>query len=41
MENNELEQKLKQLKTEDFIWLIYIGIILLVEYQIGMRESTL
>ena len=41
MENKELEQKLKQLKTEDFIWLIYIGIILLVEYQIGMRESTL
>lgn len=27
MENKELEQKLKQLKTEDFIWLIYIGII--------------
>ena len=41
MENKELEQKLKQLKTEDFIWLIYIGIILLVGYQMGMRESTL
>ena len=27
MENKELEQKLKQLKTEDYIWLIYIGII--------------
>lgn len=27
MENKEIEQKLKQLKTEDFIWLIYIGII--------------
>ena len=29
MSREELENKLKQLDTEDFIWLIYIGIILM------------
>lgn len=29
MSREELENKLKQLDTEDFIWLIYIGIIFL------------
>lgn len=29
MNYNELEDKLKQLKNEDIIWLIYIGIIFL------------
>ena len=29
MDYNELNEKLKELKIEDFIWLIYIGIIFL------------
>ena len=29
MDNTELEKKLKQLDIEDFIWIIYIGIIIL------------
>lgn len=33
MNNNELNERLKQLKTEDFIWLIYIGIILISWYS--------
>ena len=28
MHNEELNNKLKQLNTEDFIWLLYIGIII-------------
>lgn len=32
MANEELTRKLKQLKTEDFIWIIYIGIILFSLY---------
>ena len=31
--SGELEEKLKELKTEDFIWLIYIGIIFLSWYS--------
>ena len=31
--NRELEEKLRQLKIEDFIWLIYIGIIFLSWYS--------
>ena len=31
--NDKLDEKLKELKTEDFIWLIYIGIIFLSWYS--------
>ncbi|MBQ9012280.1 MAG: hypothetical protein IJ094_01685 [Bacilli bacterium] len=31
--NNELEKRLKQLKTEDYIWILYIGIIILSLYS--------
>jgi len=31
--SNELEEKLKQLRIEDFIWVIYIGIIFLSYYS--------
>lgn len=31
--SNELEEKLKQLRIEDFIWFIYIGIIFLSYYS--------
>lgn len=33
MNGEELNKKLNQLKTEDFIWLIYIGIIILSWYS--------
>lgn len=33
MANEELTRRLKQLKTEDFIWIIYIGIILFSLYS--------
>lgn len=33
MNYNELDRKLKQLRTEDFIWLIYIGIIIMSWYS--------
>ena len=33
MYNKEVEDKLKQLKIEDFIWVIYIGIIALSYYS--------
>ncbi|MGM9878827.1 MAG: hypothetical protein ACI31R_02245 [Bacilli bacterium] len=33
MSSEELNKKLKQLKVEDFIWLIYIGIIILSWYS--------
>ena len=29
MNYNDLQEKLRELKTEDFIWVIYIGIIVL------------
>ena len=29
MDYNDLQEKLRELKTEDFIWVIYIGIIIL------------
>lgn len=31
--NNELEKRLKQLKIEDYIWILYIGIIILSLYS--------
>lgn len=33
MSNKELEKRLKQLKIEDFIWIIYIGIIFFSLYS--------
>ena len=39
MNYNELNEKLKQLKTEDFIWLIYIGIILLSWYSNSLERK--
>lgn len=36
---NDLEEKLKQLKIEDFIWLIYIFIIFLSWYSNGLEKK--
>lgn len=33
MNNNELNEKLKQITIEDYIWIIYLGIILLSWYS--------
>lgn len=33
MDNEELNRRLKQLKIEDFIWIIYIGIIIFSLYS--------
>lgn len=33
MNNEELNKRLKQLKIEDFIWIIYIGIIIMSWYS--------
>lgn len=32
MNNNELNEKLKQINIEDYIWIVYLGIILLSWY---------
>jgi len=39
MNYDELNRKLKQLKTEDFIWLIYIGIIFLSWYSNNLERK--
>lgn len=39
MNNEELDKKMKQLKTEDFIWLIYIGIIILSWYSNSLERK--
>ncbi|MEI3530516.1 MAG: hypothetical protein V8Q75_05630 [Bacilli bacterium] len=39
MVNEELDRKLKQLKIEDFIWVIYIGIILLSWYSNSLERQ--
>ena len=39
MNNIELENKLKQLNTEDFIWIIYIGIIALSYYSNSLERK--
>ncbi len=39
MDNNELYRKLKQLKIEDFIWLIYIGIIVMSWYSNSLERK--
>ena len=37
--NEELYKKLKELKIEDFIWLIYIGIIILSWYSNSLERK--
>lgn len=39
MYNEELSRKLKQLKTEDFIWVIYIGIIFMSWYSNNLERN--
>lgn len=39
MNSDELDKKLKQLKTEDFIWLIYIGIIIMSWYSNNLERK--
>lgn len=39
MDNDFLDNKLKQLKIEDFIWLIYIGIIFLSWYANNLERK--
>lgn len=41
MNSDELDKKLKQLKTEDFIWLIYIGIIIMSWYSNNLEKNIL
>lgn len=36
---NDLEEKIKQLRIEDFIWLIYIGIILMSWYANSLEGN--
>ena len=37
--DNKLEEKLKELKIEDYIWVIYIGIILLSWYSNSLERK--
>lgn len=37
--NNELNDKLKQLKIEEFIWIIYIGIVALSFYSNKLEKN--
>ena len=37
--NTELENKLKQIKTEDYIWIIYIGIIIISWYSNYLEKN--
>ena len=39
MKNKILENKLKQLSIEDFIWIIYLGIIILSWYSNALERS--
>jgi len=39
MNYNELNRKLEQIKIEDFIWIIYIGIIVLSFYSNSLEEK--
>ena len=39
MNNEELNEKLKELKIEDFIWFIYIGIIFLSWYSNSLERK--
>jgi hypothetical protein len=37
--NNEIEERLKELNIEDFIWIIYIGIIFMSYYANGLERK--
>ena len=39
MNNNELNKKLQQLKNEDYIWIIYIAIIILSWYSNDLERK--
>lgn len=39
MNSDELNKRLKQLKIEDFIWIIYIGIIILSWYSNSLERK--
>ena len=39
MDYDELNRKLKQLKVEDFIWIIYIGIIIISWYSNSLERK--
>ena len=39
MRNNEIEEKLKELKIEDNIWILYIGIIFLSWYSNSLERK--
>lgn len=39
MDYDELYKKLKQLRTEEFIWLIYIGIIIMSYYSNNLERK--
>ncbi len=39
MNYNELENKLRELKIEDFIWVIYVGIIMLSWYANSLERK--
>lgn len=39
MNYDELNKKLKQLKNEDFIWIIYIGIIIISWYSNNLERK--
>lgn len=39
MDNDKLNKKLKELKIEDYIWLIYIGIIFLSWYSNSLERN--
>lgn len=41
MNNDELNKRLKQLKVEDFIWIIYIGIIIFSLYSNTLEKKYL
>lgn len=41
MSNEKLNERLKTLKTEDFIWIIYIGIILASWYSNALERKYL
>ena len=41
MNSNEVANRLKQIKIEDFIWVIYIGIILLSWYSNSLERKYL
>ena len=39
MNGNELKEKLNELKTEDYIWLLYIGIIIISWYSNNVERK--